>query len=45
VYLEKPIARTLEDAAAIVAAAGGTSTVCAVRYRGTLDLLAELPGC
>jgi predicted dehydrogenase len=45
VYLEKPIARTLEDAAAIVAAAGSTGTVCAVGYQWhALDLLAELPG-
>jgi myo-inositol 2-dehydrogenase / D-chiro-inositol 1-dehydrogenase len=34
VYLEKPIARTLEDAEAIVAAAGvATRTVCAVGYQ------------
>src|SRR2546423_12735803 len=45
VYLEKPIARTLEDAAAIVAAAGSTGTVCAVGYQWhALDLLGELPG-
>ena len=45
VYLEKPIARTLEDAAAIVAAAGSTGTVCAIGYQWhALDLLAELPG-
>src|ERR1700749_2870389 len=45
VYLEKPIARTLEDAAAVVAAAGSTGTVCAVGYQWhALDLLAELPG-
>jgi len=45
VYLEKPIARTLEDAADIVAAAGGTGTVCAVGYQWhALDLLGELPG-
>src|ERR1700761_3657948 len=45
VYLEKPIARTLEDAAAIGAAAGSTGTVCAVGYQWhALDLLAELPG-
>jgi predicted dehydrogenase len=45
VYLEKPIARTLEDAADIVAAAGSTGTVCAVGYQWhALDLLDELPG-
>ena len=45
VYLEKPIARTLEDAAEIVAAAEGTGTVCAVGYQWhALDLLSELPG-
>ncbi len=45
VYLEKPIARTLEDAADIVAAAEGTGTVCAVGYQWhALDLLGELPG-
>ena len=45
VYLEKPIARTLEDAADIVAAAGSTGTVCAVGYQWhALDLLGELPG-
>jgi predicted dehydrogenase len=43
VYLEKPIARTLEDAADIVAAAAGT--VCAVGYQWhALDLLDDLPG-
>src|SRR5207247_11469236 len=42
VYLEKPIARTLEDAAEIVAAAGDTGTVCAVGYQWhALDLLGE----
>jgi myo-inositol 2-dehydrogenase / D-chiro-inositol 1-dehydrogenase len=45
VYLEKPIARTLEDAAQIVAAAEGTGTVCAVGYQWhALDLLDDLPG-
>jgi myo-inositol 2-dehydrogenase / D-chiro-inositol 1-dehydrogenase len=45
VYLEKPIARTLEDAAEIVAAAGRTGTVCAVGYQWhALDLLEDLPG-
>ena len=45
VYLEKPIARTLEDATDIVAAAGGSGTVCAVGYQWhALDLLGELPG-
>jgi myo-inositol 2-dehydrogenase/D-chiro-inositol 1-dehydrogenase len=45
VYLEKPIARTLENAAEIVAAAEGTGTVCAVGYQWhALDLLGELPG-
>src|SRR6266705_1426797 len=40
VYLEKPIARTLEDAAEIVAAAGDAGTVCAVGYQWhALDLL------
>src|SRR5215469_6291742 len=33
VYLEKPIARTAEDAAAIVAAAERTGTVCAIGYQ------------
>jgi myo-inositol 2-dehydrogenase/D-chiro-inositol 1-dehydrogenase len=33
VYLEKPIARTLEDADAIVAAAGSSSAICAVGYQ------------
>jgi myo-inositol 2-dehydrogenase / D-chiro-inositol 1-dehydrogenase len=42
VYLEKPIARTSSDAAAIVAAAAGT--VCAVGYQWhALDLLGSLP--
>jgi myo-inositol 2-dehydrogenase / D-chiro-inositol 1-dehydrogenase len=42
VYLEKPVARTSADAAAIVAAAAGT--VCAVGYQWhALDLLLELP--
>jgi predicted dehydrogenase len=45
VYLEKPIASTLEDAAEIVAAAGRTGTVCAVGYQWqALDLLEDLPG-
>jgi predicted dehydrogenase len=45
VYLEKPIARTLEDAAEIVAAAGRPGTVCAVGYQWhALDLLDDLPG-
>ena len=45
VYLEKPIARTLEDAADIVTAAATTGTVCAVGYQWhALDLLDELPG-
>jgi len=45
VYLEKPIARTLEDAAEIVAAAEHTGTVCAVGYQWhALDLLDDLPG-
>ena len=45
VYLEKPIARTLEDAAEIVAAAGSAGTVCAVGYQWhALDLLDDLPG-
>ena len=40
VYLEKPIARTLDDAAAIVEAAGRTGTVCAVGYQWhALDLI------
>jgi len=33
VYLEKPVARTLEDAEAIVAAAEGSDAVCAVGYQ------------
>ena len=45
VYLEKPIARTTEDAAPIVAAAERSGTVCAVGYQWhALDLLADLPG-
>jgi predicted dehydrogenase len=45
VYLEKPIARTPEDAAAIVVAAERTGTVCAVGYQWhALDLLDDLPG-
>ena len=44
VYLEKPIARTAQDAAAIVAAAQGSGTVCAIGYQWrALDLLDELP--
>jgi predicted dehydrogenase len=44
VYLEKPIARTAEDAAEIVAAAKSTGTVCAVGYQWhALDLLDDLP--
>ena len=43
VYLEKPIARTLEDAAVIVEAAERTGTVCAVGYQWhALDLLDDL---
>jgi myo-inositol 2-dehydrogenase / D-chiro-inositol 1-dehydrogenase len=43
VYLEKPIARTLPDAAAIVEAAERTGTVCAVGYQWhALDLLDDL---
>jgi myo-inositol 2-dehydrogenase / D-chiro-inositol 1-dehydrogenase len=43
VYLEKPIARTLPDAAAIVEAAGQSGTVCAVGYQWhALDLLDDL---
>lgn len=45
VYLEKPIARTAGDAAAIVAAAQRSGTVCAVGYQWhALDLLGVLPG-
>ncbi len=33
VYLEKPIARTLEDADAIVAAASSSTAICAVGYQ------------
>ena len=45
VYLEKPIARTSDDAAEIVAAAERSGTVCAVGYQWhALDLLDELPG-
>jgi myo-inositol 2-dehydrogenase / D-chiro-inositol 1-dehydrogenase len=44
VYLEKPIARTAEDAAEIVAVAKSTVTVCAVGYQWhALDLLDDLP--
>jgi predicted dehydrogenase len=43
VYLEKPIARTAEDAAAIVAAAQRSGTVCAVGYQWhALDILGDL---
>jgi myo-inositol 2-dehydrogenase / D-chiro-inositol 1-dehydrogenase len=45
VYLEKPIARSTDDAAEIVAAAERTGTVCAVGYQWhALDLLDTLPG-
>ena len=45
VYLEKPIARTAEDAAEIVAVAERSGTVCAVGYQWhALDLLDALPG-
>jgi predicted dehydrogenase len=45
VYLEKPVARTLADALAIVAAAADSGSVCAVGYQWhALDLLGELPG-
>ena len=45
VYLEKPIARTPEDAAPIVAAAERSGAVCAVGYQWhALDLLGDLPG-
>jgi predicted dehydrogenase len=45
VYLEKPIARTPQDAVPIVAAAERTGTVCAVGYQWhALDLLGDLPG-
>ena len=44
-YLEKPIARTADDAAEIVAAAERTGTVCAIGYQWhALDLLDQLPG-
>lgn len=42
-YLEKPIARTSKDAAAIVEAAEASGTVCAVGYQWhALDLLDDL---
>lgn len=42
-YLEKPIARTLEDAAVIVETAERTGTVCAVGYQWhALDVLDDL---
>jgi predicted dehydrogenase len=45
VYLEKPIARTSDDAAEIVATAERSGTVCAVGYQWhALDLLDDLPG-
>jgi predicted dehydrogenase len=49
VYLEKPIARTVDDGAAIVAAAEASSAVCAIGYQWhALDLVermgAELEG-
>ncbi len=44
VYLEKPIARTPQDAAEIVAAAEHSGTVCAIGYQWhALDLLGALP--
>jgi len=44
VYLEKPIARTAEDAAEIVSAAERSGTVCAIGYQWhALDLLDGLP--
>jgi myo-inositol 2-dehydrogenase/D-chiro-inositol 1-dehydrogenase len=43
VYLEKPIARTVQDAAAIVEAAERSGTVCAVGYQWhALDVLDDL---
>jgi myo-inositol 2-dehydrogenase / D-chiro-inositol 1-dehydrogenase len=43
VYLEKPIARTLEDAAVIVEAAERSGTVCAIGYQWhALDLLDDV---
>lgn len=43
IYLEKPIARTLEDAAVIVDAAERTGTVCAIGYQWhALDLLDDV---
>jgi predicted dehydrogenase len=43
VYLEKPIARTVEDGAAIVSAAASSSAVCAVGYQWhALDLVERL---
>jgi myo-inositol 2-dehydrogenase / D-chiro-inositol 1-dehydrogenase len=43
VYLEKPIARTLEDGLAIVAAADGAPAICAIAYMWhALDLLEPL---
>lgn len=45
VYLEKPVARTLEDADAIVAAAESSGVPCAVGYQWhALDLLPEVAG-
>jgi myo-inositol 2-dehydrogenase / D-chiro-inositol 1-dehydrogenase len=41
VYLEKPIARTLDDAEAIVAAARSAGTVCAVGYQWHASELVE----
>ncbi|HXY46081.1 MAG TPA: Gfo/Idh/MocA family oxidoreductase [Acidimicrobiales bacterium] len=43
IYLEKPIARSLDDAAAIVAAAERSGTVCAVGYQWhAIDILDDL---
>lgn len=43
VYLEKPVARTVEDAAAIVAEARRSGTVCAVGYQWhALDLVDDI---
>lgn len=42
-YLEKPVARTLEDAARIVQAASSSGTVCAIGYQWhALDLLDDV---
>ena len=45
IYLEKPVAHTLDDARAIAAAVDGAGVVCAVGYQyRAISFLADLPG-